>query len=94
MYSLNSKSRQGILEATGMTVEQIKDMDFTEIDEKIAHRAKHKITKYIMDYSLVGRGQVYAETRRLIDIQEVDKELRKNDRRKSAFVRKTVSTIQ
>ncbi len=87
MYSLNSKSRQGILEATGMSVEEIIDMDFTDIDEKIAHKVKHKITKYIMDDSLVGRGQVYAETRRFIDMQEVDKELRKNDRRKSAFVR-------
>lgn len=93
MYSLNSKSRRGILETTGMTVEQIRDMDFAEIDEKIGHKVKHKITKYVMDESLVGRGQVYAETRRLIDIQEVDKELRKNDRRKSAFVRKTISTI-
>lgn len=93
MYSLNSKSRQSILETTGMSVEQIRDMDFAEIDEKIGHKVKHKIKKYIMDDSLVGRGQVYAETRRLIDIQEVDKELGKNDRRKSAFVRKTVSTI-
>lgn len=93
MYALNAKSRQGILETTGMTVEEIIDMDFTDIDEKIAQKVKHKITEYVMDESLVGRGQVYSETRRLIEMQEVDKELRKNDRRKSAFVKKTISAI-
>lgn len=44
-----------------MTVEQIGDMDFAEIDEKIGNKVKHKLTKYIMDDSLVGCGHVHAQ---------------------------------
>ena len=76
-----------------MTVEQIINMDFDEIDAHIGKKIGHKITEYIMDESLVGRGQVYSETKRFIHMDEVDKGLKKHDRRKSTFVRKNVSTI-
>lgn len=76
-----------------MTVQQIIDADFEDIDAYIAKRVGHKITEYILDESLAGRGQVYSEAERFLVIDEVDKELEKHDRRKSAFVRKFLSTI-
>ena len=93
MYTLNAKSRENIFKATGMTVEQIIDTDFDEIDAHIGRKVGHKISAYIMDDSLSGRGQVYSETERFLHMDEVDKGLKKHDRRKSSFVRKTVSTI-
>lgn len=93
MFTLNEKSRKSIYKATGMTVEQIIDMDFEDIDAHIGKQAGHKIKKYIIDDRLASRGQVYSEMERFIHMDEVDKGLRKHDRRKSAFVRKTISTI-
>lgn len=93
MYTLDAKSRENIFEATGMTVEQIIDMDFDEIDAHIAKKVGHKVRKYIIDERLASRGQVYSETERFLRMDEVDKGLRKHDRRKSTFVRKTVSTV-
>ncbi len=93
MFILNAKSQKNIFMATGMTVEQIIDTDFEDIDAHIAKRVGHKITEYILDERLTGRGQVYSEAERFLVMDEVDKELEKHDRRKSAFVRKTISTI-
>ena len=55
------------------------------------HRKKYSI--YWGNESLISRGQVYAEMERFLRMDEVDKGLKKHDGRKSAFVRKTVSTI-
>ena len=93
MYTLDAKSRENIYESTGMTVEQIIDMDFEDIDAHIGRKMGHKITEYIMEEGLVGRGQVYSATERFLHMSEVDKGLKKHDGRKSAFVRKTVPTI-
>lgn len=93
MYTLGKSSKKNILEATGMTVEQIIDMDFEDIDAHIGVKVGHKITEYLIDDSLVTRGQVYSQTERFINMDEVDKGLKKHDRRKSAFVRKSVPTI-
>lgn len=93
MYTLDVETQNNIFKATGMTVEQIVDTDFDEIDAHIAKKVGHKITEYIMEDSLAGRGQVYSETERFLHMDEVDKGLKRHDRRKSAFVRKTVSTI-
>lgn len=93
MFTLDGKSQENIYKATGMTVEQIIDADFEEIDAHISKRVGHKITDYIMEDSLAGRGQVYSEAERFLNMDEVDKGLKEHDRRKSAFVRKTVSTI-
>lgn len=93
MFTLNKNSQENIFDATGMTVEQIVDMDFEDIDAHIAKRVGHAITEYIIDDRLASRGQVYSETERFLTMDEVDKELRKHDRRKSAFIRKTVSTV-
>lgn len=93
MYTLDAKSRQNILEATGMTVEQITDMDFEDIDVHISKKVGHKIKEYVIEERLAGRGQVYSETKRFLHMDEADKGLKKHDRRKSAFVRRTVSTI-
>lgn len=93
MYTLGTNSKKNILEATGMTVEQIIDMDFEDIDAHIGKKVGHKITEYIIDDRLASRGQVYSQTERFINMDEVDKGLKKHDRRKSAFVRKSVPTI-
>lgn len=93
MYTLDAESRENIYEATGMTVEQIIDTDFEDIDIHIGKKAGHKIKKYIVDERLACRGQAYSETERFLHIEEADKGLGKHDRRKSAFVRKTVPTI-
>ena len=93
MYTLDARSRENIFEATGMTVEQIIDMDFEDIDAHISDRVGHRIKKYIVDESLASRGQVYSGMDRFLYMDEVDKGLRKHDRRKSAFVKKTVSTV-
>lgn len=76
-----------------MTVEQIGDMDFEDIDARIGKKVGHKITEYIIDDALASRGQVYSQTDRFINMDEVDKGLKKHDKRKSAFVRKFVSAI-
>ena len=93
MHTLDAKSRENIYEATGMTVEQIIDMDFEDIDAHIGKKVGHKITEYIIDECLAVRGQPYSETGRFLRMDEVDKGLKKHDRRKSAFVRRTVQTI-
>lgn len=93
MYTLNANSKRNILETTGMTVEQIGDMNFEDIDARIGRKVGHKITEYIIDDALASRGQVYSQTDRFINMDEVDKGLKKHDKRKSAFVRKSVSTI-
>ena len=81
MVTLNEKSRKGIFESTGMNVEQIIDTDFDEIDAIIGKKIGHKITEYMTGDNFIGRGQVYAETGRFLYMDEVDKGLRKNDRR-------------
>ncbi len=93
MYGLNATSRKNIHEVTGMTVEQIVDMDFEDIDACIAKKVGHKIREYIIDERLANRGQVYSETTRFLHMDDVDKGLKKHDRRKSPFIRKTISTI-
>ena len=93
MYTLDASSKENILEATGLTVEQITDMDFEEIDAHIGKKVGHKITEYLVSDILATRGQVYSQTKRFINMDEVDKGLKKHDRRKSAFVRKSISTI-
>lgn len=93
MFTFDEESRENILKTTGMTVEQIIDMDFEDIDVYIGKNVGHKITKYILDERLASRGQVYSETERFLSMEEIDKGLRKHDKRKSAFVRKTISTI-
>lgn len=93
MFTLGAKSRKNIYETTGMTVEQIINSDFDEIDAKIGEKVGHKISDYIRNENLISRGQVYAETGRFLYIDQVDKELGKHDRRKSKFVRKTISAI-
>lgn len=93
MYNLDAKSRENIFEATGMTVEQIIDMDFEDIDAHIEKKIGHKIKKYIIDERLAGRGQVYSETDRFLHMEEADKGLKKHDRRKSPFVKRVIPTI-
>ena len=87
MFRLNKKSQESVYEATGLTVDQIADMDFDEIDASIAKRVGHVITDYILDDSLASRGQVYSETKRFLRMDEVDKGLEKHDRRKSSFIK-------
>lgn len=94
MYTLNAKSREHVFEATGMTLEQIANMDFEDIDKFISQKVKHKIKDYILDERLVGRGQVYSHAKRFITMEEVDRNLKKNDRRKSAFVKRSISKVQ
>ena len=93
MFTLNQISKRNIFDATGLTVEQIRDMDFEDIDANIAKRVGHPITEYIIDDSLAGRGQVYSDTDRFLTMDEVDKGLGGHDRRKSAFVRKSISKV-
>jgi aspartyl aminopeptidase len=93
VYTLDAKSRENIFEATGMTVEQIIDMDFEDIDARIGKKVGHKIKKYIVDERLASRGQVYSEMERFLHMDEADKGLKKHDRRKSPFVKKVISTI-
>lgn len=93
MYTLDASSKKNILDTVGMTVEQIFDTDFEDIDAHIGKKVGHRITEYITDDNLVGRGQVYSETGRFLNMDETDKGLKEHDRRKSAFVRKTISTI-
>ena len=93
MFVLNSKSQDNIYETTGLTVEQIADMDFSDIDASISKKVKHAISDYILDERLLGRGQVYAYKKRFITMEEVDRKLRQNDRRKSPFVRKNLPTV-
>lgn len=87
MYTLDAKSQENIFEATGMTVEQIIDMDFEDIDDYIGKKVGHKIEKYIIDERFTSRGQVYSETKRFLYMDEVDKGLKKHDRRKSEFIK-------
>lgn len=87
MYTLNANSKRSIFETTGMTVEQIGNMDFEDIDAHIGKKVGHKIAEYIIDDALASRGQVYSQTDRFINMDEVNKGLKKHNRRKS------VSTI-
>ena len=64
----------------------IADMDFEEIDTKISHKLGRKVSGYIKDDALLGRGQVYLAENRFISAAEVERGLATHDRRKSAFV--------
>ena len=81
------------MEETGMTVEQIIDSDFEEIDSRIAQKVGHEIKDYLIDDGLSVRGQIYAMEGRLLSMNEMDEGLARHDRRKSPFVRKTVSRV-
>lgn len=86
MFFLSDESRRSIQDSTGLSVEQIADMDFEEIDTKISHKLGHKVSGYIKDDALLGRGQVYLAENRFISAAEVERGLATHDRRKSAFV--------
>jgi hypothetical protein len=83
---LSDESRRSIQDSTGLSVEQIADMDFEEIDTKISHKLGRKVSGYIKDDALLGRGQVYLAENRFISAAEVERGLATHDRRKSAFV--------
>lgn len=93
MFSLDEKSKDSISKTTGLTVEQIADMDFDEIDRHLGTRVKHDITDFIMDSRLLGRGQVYSYVDRFIDITETGRVLKRYDRKESGFIRKIISTV-
>jgi hypothetical protein len=86
MFFLSDESRRSIQDSTGLSVEQIADMDFEEIDTKISHKLGRKVSGYIKDDALLGRGQVYLAENRFISAAEVERGLATHDRRKSAFV--------
>lgn len=86
MFFLSDESRRSIQDSTGLSVEQIADMDFEEIDTKISHKLGRKVSGYIKDDALLGRGQVYLAKNRFISAAEVERGLATHDRRKSAFV--------
>ena len=86
MFFLSDESRRSIQDSTGLSVEQIADMDFEEIDTKISHKLGCKVSGYIKDDALLGRGQVYLAENRFISAAEVERGLATHDRRKSAFV--------
>lgn len=94
MYLLSEKTKNNILQTIGLTVDQIFDMDCEQIDIHISKMHNHKIEKYILDDRLVARGQSYSYRKRFINMEEVDRKLKKNDRRKSPFIRKPLPTIQ
>ena len=93
MFGLSKRSRQSVLDATGMTVEQIVNSDFDVIDEHIGRKVGHKISEYILDDMRAARGQVYASEKRFLSMDDVDKRLKKNDKRKSRFTRKSISPL-
>ena len=90
MFTLSAKSCKNIYETTGMTVEQIKNMDFEDIDIRIGKKIGHRIKDYIINDSLISRGQVYAETGRFLHMDIVDKGLKKHDKRKSRIIKKFI----
>ena len=90
---MNEKSKKYIYETTGLTIEQIKNTDFEDLDVLIGKRNGRKIKGYIINDNLISRGQVYAEKERFLYMDEVDKGLKKHDRRKSAFVKRNISTV-
>lgn len=85
MFFLSDASRTYIQKTTGLSVEQIADMDFEEIDTKISHKLGHEVEGYIQDDALLGRGQMYLAENRFISAIEVEKGLAAHDKRKSAF---------
>lgn len=58
--SLNQKSRQSIEKQTGLTVEQIIEMDIEDIDNAIEKKIGKKLSYPTQtDLRLYGRGAIY-----------------------------------
>ena len=58
--SLNQKSRESIEKQTGLTVEQIMEMDIEDIDNAIEKKIGKKLSYPTQtDLQLYGRGSIY-----------------------------------
>ena len=75
---LNEASKESIFLATGITYEDLIDMDFEEIDKTISKKIGKKI-QYMKpkDTRLFGRGQVYFTLGRLLNKDKIDKKISK-----------------
>ena len=78
VFKLNEKSRNNIQKATGMTIEEIIRSDFKDIDKKIESKIGKKLEYPKMpDKRLLGRGQIYSYFNRFIDMQKINKGLKR-----------------
>jgi len=76
MFELNEQSRQNVENATGINFDVLIDMDFDAVDKRIEQKIGKKLT-YMRadDPRLSMRGQPYHELDRMVDMEDIDKQL-------------------
>lgn len=78
MYQLNKKTKDTIEKHLGVSIDNLKNMDFENIDSLIEKKTKKKITfLQTNDSRLLGRGSVFAFLNRFFDFDDVDKKINK-----------------
>ena len=77
MFTLSKKSKKDIEKYFGRNVKEIINMDFDQIDQYIREKAQKEHLDFMFgnDDYLLGRGNIYINLNRLIQMDEIDKEL-------------------
>ena len=75
---LNKKSEESVFLATGISCNELTDMDFEEIDKRISKKTGKKLRFMNSDDErLLGRGQIYLMLNRFLSTKTIDKKLSK-----------------
>ena len=77
MYRLNKKTKANISKRIGMSIEEITNMDLSELDSKISRKIGRKINKSIKDNRFICRGQTYAYLGRVLGLDYIERKLKR-----------------
>lgn len=78
MYSLNDKTKSNIFKRTGLSVEDILDKDFEDIDRVIEKKIGRKLIHSYSSKSTMftGRGNTYLYLSRVLEKEAMERELK------------------
>lgn len=77
MHILNKHTQEALFRKTGLTYEQMQNMDAEEIDAFIEKRIGSKLTYGFSLKGMINRGSVYLFSKRLRPLSDIDKQLAK-----------------